>query len=104
MLMSNIRLRNVTKRFGSTVTLHQVNLDIEDGEFAVFVGPSGCGKSTLLRMIAGLEEVSEGEVLIGDEVMNDVVPAHRGVAMVPVLCALSAYDGSGKYGLWPEGE
>ena len=63
--MSNIRLRNVTKRFGSTVTLHQVNLDIEDGEFAVFVGPSGCGKSTLLRMIAGLEEVSEGEVLIG---------------------------------------
>jgi multiple sugar transport system ATP-binding protein len=82
MLMSNIRLRNVTKRFGSTVTLHQVNLDIEDGEFAVFVGPSGCGKSTLLRMIAGLEEVSEGEVLIGDEVMNDVVPAHRGVAMV----------------------
>lgn len=80
--MSNIRLRNVTKRSGSTVTLHQVNLDIEDGEFAVFVGPSGCGKSTLLRMIAGLEEVSEGEVLIGDEVMNDVVPAHRGVAMV----------------------
>ncbi len=53
----------------------RVNLDIEDGEFAVFVGPSGCGKSTLLRMIAGLEEVSEGEVLIGDEVMNDVVPA-----------------------------
>ena len=80
--MSNIRLRNVTKRFGSTVTLHQINLDIEDGEFAVFVGPSGCGKSTLLRMIAGLEEVSEGEVLIGDEVMNDVVPARRGVAMV----------------------
>ena len=80
--MSNIRLRNVTKRFGSTVTLHQVNLDIEDGEFAVFVGPSGCGKSTLLRMIAGLEEVSDGEVLIGDEVMNDVVPARRGVAMV----------------------
>ena len=80
--MSNIRLRNVTKRFGSTVTLHNVNLDIEDGEFAVFVGPSGCGKSTLLRMIAGLEEVSDGEVLIGDEVMNDVAPSHRGVAMV----------------------
>lgn len=80
--MSNIRLRNVTKRFGDTVTLHNVNLDIEDGEFAVFVGPSGCGKSTLLRMIAGLEEVSDGEVLIGDEVMNDVAPAHRGVSMV----------------------
>ncbi|MBR7487250.1 ATP-binding cassette domain-containing protein, partial [Klebsiella pneumoniae] len=52
------------------MTLHQVNIDIEDGEFAVFVGPSSCGKSTLLRMIAGLEEVSEREVLIGDEVMN----------------------------------
>ena len=80
--MSNIRLRNVTKRFGDTVTLNNVNLSIEDGEFAVFVGPSGCGKSTMLRMIAGLEEVSEGEVLIGDEVMNDVAPAHRGVSML----------------------
>jgi multiple sugar transport system ATP-binding protein len=104
MWMSNIRLRNVTKRFGSTVTLHQVNLDIEDGEFAVFVGPSGCGKSTLLRMIAGLEEVSEGEVLIGDEVMNDVArPPRRGDGL-PVLCALSAHDGGGEYGLWAEGE
>lgn len=80
--MSSIRLRNVTKRFGNTVTLHDVDLYIENGEFAVFVGPSGCGKSTLLRMIAGLEEVSDGEVLIGDEVMNDVAPAHCGVAMV----------------------
>jgi ABC-type sugar transport system ATPase subunit len=80
--MSNIQLRNVTKRFGDTVTLHNVNLDIEDGEFAVFVGPSGCGKSTMLRMIAGLEEISDGEVLIGNEVMNDVAPSHRGVAMV----------------------
>lgn len=80
--MSSIRLRNVTKRFGKTETLHNINLDIEDGEFAVFVGPSGCGKSTLLRMIAGLEEISGGEVLIGDEVMNDVAPSHRGVAMV----------------------
>lgn len=59
--MSNIRLRNVTKRFGSTVTLHQVNLDIEDGEFAVFVGPSGCGKSTLLRMIAGWKRSVTGK-------------------------------------------
>ncbi len=80
--MSNIQLRNVTKRFGDTVTLHNVNLDIEDGEFAVFVGPSGCGKSTMLRMIAGLEEISDGEVLIGNEVMNDIAPSHRGVAMV----------------------
>lgn len=80
--MSSIRLKDVTKRFGKTETLHCINLDIEDGEFAVFVGPSGCGKSTLLRMIAGLEEVSDGQILIGDEVMNDVAPAHRGVAMV----------------------
>lgn len=80
--MSGIQLKNVTKRFGNTVTLHNVDLSIEDGEFAVFVGPSGCGKSTLLRMIAGLEEVSDGEVLIGNEVMNDVAPAHRGVSMV----------------------
>ncbi|UQY42814.1 sn-glycerol-3-phosphate ABC transporter ATP-binding protein UgpC [Erwinia sp. PK3-005] len=80
--MSSIRLRNVAKRFGKTETLKNIHLDIEDGEFAVFVGPSGCGKSTLLRLIAGLEEISDGEILIGDEVMNDVAPAHRGVAMV----------------------
>ena len=60
--MSNIRLRNVTKRFGDTVTLNNVNLSIEDGEFAVFVGPSGCGKSTLLRMIAGLLKPTSGSV------------------------------------------
>ncbi|ANE74303.1 ABC transporter ATP-binding protein [Dickeya solani] len=80
--MSSICLKNVTKRFGKTETLHNINLDIQAGEFAVFVGPSGCGKSTLLRMIAGLEEVSDGKILIDDEVMNDVAPAHRGVAMV----------------------
>ncbi|MER5029966.1 ABC transporter ATP-binding protein [Pantoea anthophila] len=80
--MSSIRLRNVTNRFGKTETLKNIALDIEAGEFAVFVGPSGCGKSTLLRLIAGLEEISDGEILIGEEVMNDVAPSHRGVAMV----------------------
>jgi len=80
--MASIRLNNVIKRFGKNVTLHNVNLDVEDGEFTVFVGPSGCGKSTLLRMIAGLEEISDGEISIGDTVVNDVAPAHRGVAMV----------------------
>ncbi|MDD2341777.1 MAG: sn-glycerol-3-phosphate ABC transporter ATP-binding protein UgpC [Tolumonas sp.] len=80
--MASIRLNNVVKRFGKTETLRNINLDIKDGEFAVFVGPSGCGKSTLLRMIAGLEEISSGEVSIGDTVVNDVAPAHRGVAMV----------------------
>ena len=80
--MSNIRLRNVTKRFGSTVTLHQVNLDIEDGEFAVFVGPSGCGKSTLLRMVAGLERVTEGDIWINDQRVTEMEPKDRGIAMV----------------------
>lgn len=80
--MASIRLKNVIKRFGKTVTLHNVDLDIEDGEFTVFVGPSGCGKSTMLRLIAGLEEISEGEISIGDKIVNDVAPAHRGVAMV----------------------
>ncbi|MDX7845955.1 ABC transporter ATP-binding protein, partial [Aeromonas caviae] len=80
--MASIRLNNVIKRFGSNVTLHNVNLDVEDGEFTVFVGPSGCGKSTLLRMIAGLEEISDGHIAIDEQVVNDVAPAHRGVAMV----------------------
>ncbi|EXU74633.1 ABC transporter ATP-binding protein [Erwinia mallotivora] len=80
--MSSIRLRNVIKRFGKTETLKNIVLDIEAGEFTVFVGPSGCGKSTLLRLIAGLEEVSDGQILIDDRPVNDVAPAHRGVAMV----------------------
>ncbi|MBP0652318.1 ABC transporter ATP-binding protein, partial [Mycobacterium tuberculosis] len=64
--MSRIELRNVTKKFGAAEVIHDVSLDIESGQFVVFVGPSGCGKSTLLRMIAGLEEVSDGTVRIGD--------------------------------------
>ncbi|NMC23724.1 MAG: ABC transporter ATP-binding protein, partial [Serratia sp.] len=80
--MSSIRLKNVVKRFDKTVTLHNINIDIEDGEFTVFVGPSGCGKSTLLRMIAGLEEITEGDVYIGEQRVNDVDPSRRGVAMV----------------------
>ncbi len=80
--MASIELRNVTKAYGKVVTLKNINLRIEDGELAVFVGPSGCGKSTMLRMIAGLEEITEGELLIDNEVVNDVTPADRGVAMV----------------------
>ena len=80
--MSSIRLKNVVKRFDKTVTLHGINIDIEDGEFTVFVGPSGCGKSTLLRMIAGLEDITEGDVYIGEQRVNDVDPSRRGVAMV----------------------
>jgi lactose/L-arabinose transport system ATP-binding protein len=80
--VAGVSLRNVVKRFGGFEVIHGANLDIADGEFVVFVGPSGCGKSTLLRMIAGLEDVSAGELVIGGEVVNDVEPADRGVAMV----------------------
>jgi len=80
--MSGLTLRDVRKSYGETQVMHGVDLDIEDGEFVVFVGPSGCGKSTLLRMIAGLEEISGGTVAIGDNVVNDVAASKRGVAMV----------------------
>lgn len=80
--MSGLTLRDVKKRYGETQVMHGVDLDIEDGEFVVFVGPSGCGKSTLLRMIAGLEEISDGTVAIGDTIVNDVAASKRGVAMV----------------------
>jgi multiple sugar transport system ATP-binding protein len=80
--MANLELRGVVKRFGAVEVIHGVDLKIDDGEFTVFVGPSGCGKSTLLRMIAGLEAVSAGEVYIGDELVNDVAAAKRGLAMV----------------------
>ena len=71
-----------TKYFDNQKVLHDVNLSVDSGEFIVFVGPSGCGKSTLLRMIAGLEDISEGVLKIGKDIVNDVVPAERGVAMV----------------------
>ncbi len=80
--MSELSLNNVVKRFGALEIIHGANLDVKDGEFVVFVGPSGCGKSTLLRMIAGLEDISGGEINIGGRVVNDVEPADRGIAMV----------------------
>ena len=80
--MSGLTLRDVRKSYGDVQVMHGVDLDIEDGEFVVFVGPSGCGKSTLLRMIAGLEEISDGTVAIGDQVVNEVAASKRGVAMV----------------------
>ena len=80
--MANVALQNVTKFYGAEQVVHGVNLDIADGDFVVFVGPSGCGKSTLLRMIAGLEDISGGEIEIGGCVVNEVAPAKRGVAMV----------------------
>jgi multiple sugar transport system ATP-binding protein len=80
--MAAVNLRNVEKRFGTTAVIHGVNIDIADGEFAVLVGPSGCGKSTLLRMIAGLEEITGGEIDIGGRVVNNVQPKERDIAMV----------------------
>jgi multiple sugar transport system ATP-binding protein len=80
--MSELSLSHVRKCFGEAVILEDINLEIADGEFVVFVGPSGCGKSTLLRLITGLDEVSGGEISIGGKVVNDVAPARRGVAMV----------------------
>ncbi len=80
--MSELSLKNVVKRFGALEIIHGANLEVKDGEFVVFVGPSGCGKSTLLRMIAGLEDISGGEINIGGKVVNDVEPADRGIAMV----------------------
>ena len=80
--MADIRMRKVCKAFKDVRVIEQVDLDIEDGEFAVFVGPSGCGKSTLLRLVAGLEDISSGEMTIGGKKVNNVPPSQRGVAMV----------------------
>jgi sn-glycerol 3-phosphate transport system ATP-binding protein len=84
--MASISLKNVIKRYGigktATQVIHGVSAEIADGEFIVIVGPSGCGKSTLLRMVAGLEEVSGGDICIGKRVVNDLEPAERDIAMV----------------------
>ncbi|MGF9566169.1 sn-glycerol-3-phosphate ABC transporter ATP-binding protein UgpC [Neorhizobium sp. BT27B] len=80
--MAGLTLKNVIKRFGALQVIHGADLEIKDGEFVVFVGPSGCGKSTLLRMIAGLEDISGGEIAIDGTVVNDAEPADRHIAMV----------------------
>ena len=80
--MTDLQLTDIQKSFSKQKVIHDINLSIDSGEFIVFVGPSGCGKSTLLRMIAGLEDISEGMLKIGRDIVNDVVPAERGVAMV----------------------
>ena len=80
--MSTLELKDVKKRYGDTQVVHGIDIAIDKGEFVVIVGPSGCGKSTLLRMVAGLEEISEGQVLIGGKVVNAVEPKDRDIAMV----------------------
>lgn len=94
--MASLTLDGVTKRFGEVTAVNNVNLEIEDQEFLVLVGPSGCGKSTTLRLIAGLEELTEGNIHIGDRLVNDVAPKDRDIAMVFQSYALyphmSVYD------------
>ncbi|HEY8566010.1 MAG TPA: sn-glycerol-3-phosphate ABC transporter ATP-binding protein UgpC [Beijerinckiaceae bacterium] len=80
--MASVEIRDVRKAYGATQVIHGVSVDIQDGEFVILVGPSGCGKSTLLRMIAGLENISGGEIRIGPRVVNEVPPKERDIAMV----------------------
>ncbi|MCO4747311.1 MAG: sn-glycerol-3-phosphate ABC transporter ATP-binding protein UgpC [Proteobacteria bacterium] len=80
--MASLSFEHLKKRYGETEVLKDVHLDVNDGEYLVLVGPSGCGKSTLLRCIAGLEEISDGKLHIGDRVVNELSPKHRNVAMV----------------------
>lgn len=80
--MSAITLKNVSKNYGDVAAVHGINLQIDKGDFVVILGPSGCGKTTTLRMVAGLEDISGGEITIGNQVVNDLAPKERGVAMV----------------------
>ena len=80
--MARVDIESVKKRFGEVEVLHGVDIAIDDGSFTVLVGPSGCGKSTLLRMIAGLENISSGHIRIGSQVVNQVPPKERDIAMV----------------------
>ena len=87
--MASIKIDKVNKFFGSSHVIKDVSLDIKSESFTVLVGPSGCGKSTILRMIAGLEEVTKGEILIGNNLVNDIPPKDRDIAMVFQSYALS---------------
>ena len=80
--MADVTLRKVVKRYDEVEAVRGIDLDIADHEFVVLVGPSGCGKSTTLRMIAGLEDISDGDIMIGGDVINDVPPKDRDIAMV----------------------
>src|SRR5690606_35244964 len=80
--MAEVVLEKVVKRYGKTEVVHGIDLHVEHNEFVVLVGPSGCGKSTTLRMIAGLEDVSDGAIRIGDRVVNDLPPRARNISMV----------------------
>ncbi|MDB5537796.1 MAG: sugar transporter ATP-binding protein, partial [Devosia sp.] len=80
--MASVTIADVRKAYGTAQVLHGINIDVADGEFVTLVGPSGCGKSTLLRMIAGLEDITSGEISIGDQTVNELPPKARDIAMV----------------------
>src|SRR4030042_5977328 len=80
-LMASVTYESVSKRFGEVVAVNNLNLEIADKEFLVLVGPSGCGKTTALRLLAGLEEITEGRIMIDDRMVNDVAPKDRDIAM-----------------------
>ncbi len=82
--MAEVQLKNISKRWGTFVGVDKFNLTIADQEFLVLLGPSGCGKTTTMPMIAGLEEVTDGEIIIGGQVVNDMDPKDREVAMKPI--------------------
>ena len=91
--MAALSLRGIVKRYGTAKVIHGIDLDIQHGEFVVFVGPSGCGKSTLLRMIAGLEEISDGEFCIDGVRVNEVAPAKaRDCHGLPVLRVVPPHE------------
>ena len=80
--MASVTYEHITKTFGEVVAVNDLSIEIEDKEFLVFVGPSGCGKTTSLRLLAGLEEITEGNIYIADRLVNDVPPKDRDIAMV----------------------
>ena len=80
--MANVTFQNVVKKYGDVTAVNNLNIAVDDKEFLVLVGPSGCGKTTALRCLAGLEEITSGEIKIGDRVVNDVAPKDRDIAMV----------------------
>jgi multiple sugar transport system ATP-binding protein len=94
--MASVTFDHITKRFGEVTAINDLNIAVEDKEFLVLVGPSGCGKTTALRCLAGLEDVTEGNIMIADQVVNDVAPKDRDIAMVFQSYALyphmSVYD------------
>ena len=94
--MASVTFQNITKKFGEMTAVDNLSIQVEDKEFLVLVGPSGCGKTTALRLLAGLEEITSGEIKIADRVVNDVAPKDRDIAMVFQSYALyphlSVYD------------